>query len=180
MSRLMSCLRHAASLVVLVLFAIVLQPLQAQTNTNQIATLRWYSAITPLSFSVQASPYGIAFDGANIWVAGQTGTLTKMRANDGEILKTVSLPGGANGVAFDGANLWVTSYPSNTVAKVRASDGVVLGTFTAGNGSSGIAFDGSNLWVANSYDNTVSKLRASDGVNPVSYTHLTLPTILRV
>jgi len=45
----------------------------AQANPNQVATLRWYPAITGLSFPVAAIPYGIAFDGSNIWVASCSG-----------------------------------------------------------------------------------------------------------
>ena len=37
---------------------------------------------------IGTTPYGIAFDGANIWAANDTGTVTKLRASDGSTLGT--------------------------------------------------------------------------------------------
>src|SRR5208283_424430 len=96
-----------------------------------------------------ATLYGIAFDGANIWVANSgSNTVTKIRASDGSLVGTyaVSNPWG---IAFDGANIWVTNYGSKTVTKLRARDGCLLGTYGVGTKPLGIAFDGANIWVAN-------------------------------
>src|SRR5256885_2500524 len=103
------------SCLTLLSFAL-LAPATAQINPNQVATLRWYPAVTAVSFPVGAGAYGVAYDGANIWVAGYSSlTLTKLRANDGAVLSTIPIPSGAFGVAFDGANIWVTGYPTNIV-----------------------------------------------------------------
>ena len=59
----------------------------------------------------------VAFDGANIWVANESGnTVTKMSASDGTIISTYTVLR-PRGIAFDGANIWVASYDSNMVFK---------------------------------------------------------------
>src|SRR5580700_9740130 len=79
-------------------------------NPLRVALLRWYKANTTTTFSVGSQPYGVAFDGANIWTANLgDGTVTKLRANDGEVLGTFKVGGGPYGVTFDGANIWVSN-----------------------------------------------------------------------
>src|SRR5579872_3994662 len=57
------------------------------------------------TFSVPLLPYGVAFDGTNIWVSSAKGT-TELRVSDGATLGT--FPGqNGTGIAFDGANMWV-------------------------------------------------------------------------
>ncbi len=59
------------------------------SNPLKVALLKWYNANTvPTEFSVGAGPLGVAFDGANIWVAGSN--LTKLRASDGAGLRNLS------------------------------------------------------------------------------------------
>jgi len=136
-------------------------------NPLQVALLRWYQANqTENQFTVGSNPYGIAFDGANIWVTNcNSNTLTELRASDGTNLGTFTVGDVPFGIAFDGANIWVTNNGSNTVTKLRASDGTNLGTFSVGNNPAGIAFDGANIWVTGFTYGTVTKLRASDGTN---------------
>src|SRR5437016_1620158 len=74
-------------------------------NPLQVGLLSWYQASQPTSFAVGKSPYGVAFDGANIWVANQSSNnVTKLRASDGVVLGTFAVGSGPSGVAFDGAN----------------------------------------------------------------------------
>jgi hypothetical protein len=49
-------------------------------NPQQVAILRWYAANqAAISFAVGVDPVGVAFDGANIWVAnGADNTVTKL------------------------------------------------------------------------------------------------------
>src|SRR6202035_7782 len=131
-------------------------------NPLKVALLHWYRANTTTSFSVgntqNSNPYGIAFDGANIWTANHgEGTVSKVRASDGAPLGTFTVGGAPNFVVFDGANVWVTVSP-NTVSKLRASDGKNLGTFTVGSAPWWPAFDGENIWVPT--QDGVTKLRA--------------------
>ncbi|HEY1271337.1 MAG TPA: hypothetical protein VGF08_05110, partial [Terriglobales bacterium] len=116
-------------------------------------------------FAVGTTPQNLAFDGANIWVTNLAdGTVTKLRASDGELQGTFSIGSSPNDIVFDGANIWVSHTDSSGghLTKLRASDGVVLGTFAA-NGAWGLAFDGTNILVANRGFGTITKLRASDG-----------------
>src|ERR1700674_3558632 len=132
-------------------------------NPLRGALLRWYRANRTTSFSVGSQPYGVAFDGANIWTANfGDGTVTKLRANDGEVLGTFKAGAEPYGVTFDGANIWVSNVGDGTVDKLRASDGKNLGTFTVGAPPGWMAFDGGHVWLTHG-NNAVAKLRASDG-----------------
>ena len=136
----------------------------AAGNPLKIALLKWYRANTTTRFAVGSQPYGVAFDGENIWTANSgDGTVTKLRAADGTSLGTFKVGNLPNGVTFDGANVWASNGADNTVTKLRASDGKNMGTFKVGQMPFWMAFDGENIWVANFNDGTVSKLRASDG-----------------
>ncbi len=108
-------------------------------------------------YKVGGNPIGVAFDGANIWVANNgDGTVSKLRARDGVNLGTFSAPGSPYGVAFDGANIWVTG---TYVVELRASDGVQLGLFDVGSPTStGVAFDGANIWVGVAFKDSANKM----------------------
>jgi hypothetical protein len=61
-------------------------------NPLQIALLHWYNANRTASFAVGSEPSGVAFDGANIWVANQnSNNVTKLRASDGKLLGTFAV-----------------------------------------------------------------------------------------
>jgi hypothetical protein len=133
-------------------------------NPLKIALLKWYQANLTTSFKVGQNPYGIAFDGANMWVSNNgDSTVTKLRVSDGANLGTFNVGGAPMGVAFDGANIWVVNSFPNTVTKLRASDGTNLGEFAVGQVPFYAAFDGEAIWVANTQGASVTKLRASDG-----------------
>ena len=64
-------------------------------------------------------PYGVAFDGANIWVANEnSNTVTKLRASDGALLDTFPVGHKRYRIAFDGVNIWVANGGSGTVSKL--------------------------------------------------------------
>src|SRR6202521_2989446 len=145
----------------------------AHLNPLKIAELKWYLSNTSTEILAGNQPYGLCFDGANIWSANYgDDTITKIQANDGTILGTFKVGSHPFGILFDGANVWVSNSGFNTVTKLRASDGTTLGTFTVGSGTGGpgwMAFDGQNVWVPFS-GGTVTKLRASDGKNMGTFT----------
>jgi hypothetical protein len=137
-------------------------------NPLQVALLKWFPAYQSATFPVGNEPYGVAFDGANIWVVNNAGlgTVTKLLASTGAVVGTYGAGSEPWALAFDGANIWVTnnhSSNSDTVTKLLASTGAVVGTYSVGGGPEGVAFDGANIWVTNSWDNTVTKLLASTG-----------------
>jgi hypothetical protein len=136
----------------------------ARLNPLKVALLHWYLADTSTVFPVGNQPYGLCFDGANIWTANFAGNnVTKVRVSDGQLLGTFEVGTQPYGVTFDGADVWVSNELDNTVTKLRASDGKTLGTFRTGTFPTWTAFDGQSLWVPNARDNTLSKLRTTDG-----------------
>jgi hypothetical protein len=61
----------------------------AGANPLKVALLKWYKGNLTTSFTVGQQPYGVAFDGANIWTANSgDGTVSKLRASDGTLLGT--------------------------------------------------------------------------------------------
>jgi hypothetical protein len=143
---------------------------QLNHTTQQIAMLKWYmfaGGTFPVGTSRGSHPWGIAFDGANMWVVNQTfnNPISVLRASDGFHVMSPTVGSDPWGLAFDGANMWVTNRVDNNVSVVRASDGFHVMTPTVGSNPEGIAFDGANMWVVNNGDNTVSVVRASDGFN---------------
>ncbi|MGA3118662.1 MAG: IPT/TIG domain-containing protein [Syntrophobacteraceae bacterium] len=105
-------------------------------NPLQVALLRWYGANQTFpSYSVGNGPYGIAFDGANIWVTnneGLPGTVTKLKASDGSLVGTYSVGTSPIGIAFDGTNIWTVNVYDYTVTKLKAIDGSLIGTYSVG------------------------------------------------
>jgi DNA-binding beta-propeller fold protein YncE len=92
--------------------------LPVPVNPNQVAILRWYAANQTADFTVGNEPFGLAFDGANMWVTNELGgSVTKLRASDGSNLGVFPVGDGPTGVAFDGANIWVANGSSGTVSK---------------------------------------------------------------
>lgn len=132
----------------------------------------WYEEAQDMStFPVGTYPCGVAFDGANIWVANNgSGSVTKLRASDGTALGTYAVGFNPRGVIFDGTNIWVANTNSNSVTKLRASDGTVLGTYAVGWMPEWVAFDGTNIWVADYGSGKVTKLRTYDGTVMGNYT----------
>src|SRR6476646_5388815 len=71
------------------------------------------------SFTVGSGPWGLAFDGANIWVTSYTSPylVTELRASDGMPLGTFEAGGSTLTAAFDGTYIWVTNSLDNTVSR---------------------------------------------------------------
>lgn len=86
-------------------------------NPLQIALLRWYDATTVGTFSVANTTYGIAFDGAYIWVTSYWDSVTKLRVTDGGLVGSYTVGDKPRGIAFDGASVWITNYGIGTVSK---------------------------------------------------------------
>ncbi|MBA3961895.1 MAG: hypothetical protein H0X40_08345 [Chthoniobacterales bacterium] len=112
------------------------------------------------------SPLAMVFDGANLWVIGETDptkSVSKIRPSDGAILAILDTGTSPAQMVFDGANVWVTDQSDHTVTKIRVSDNVIVGTYSVSS-AFGLAFDGTNMWVGNNLGSTLTKIRASDGV----------------
>ena len=78
-------------------------------NRQQIALLKWYAVYRTASFAIGTSPYGVAFDGASIWVTNTiSNKVSKLRASDGVSLGIFTGGASPRGLAFDGENIWVS------------------------------------------------------------------------
>src|SRR5437762_4032481 len=81
---------------------------------QKAALLQWYRQDFPVGVPGGSLPIGLAFDGANIWVADLgNSTVIKMRASDGTVVGTF-FAGNPNvspwGLAFDGSSIRITNY----------------------------------------------------------------------
>ena len=71
------------------------------------------------SFEVNSSPYGMAFDGENIWVTSAgSGSIDKLRASDGTLLGHFNV-GSTVYATFDGTYIWISMYHKPEVERLR-------------------------------------------------------------
>ena len=93
---------------------------QKSVDSRSEALERWYESThhSSSTFMVRFYPYGVAFDGANIWVTNSGSvSVTKLRASDRTVLGTYNVGLNPRGVVFDGTNIWVVNYDSGTITK---------------------------------------------------------------
>jgi streptogramin lyase len=113
-----------------------------------------------------ANPYGIIFDGSNIWVTDSGDDKVKKLDQSGNILLSVSVGNGPRFPAFDGENLWVPCIGANAIYVIRATGGL-SGTVLAVLNGNGVfspqqaAFDGTRI-LATNLNNSVSLWNATD------------------
>ena len=94
--------------------------IQESVDSRFEALERWYESThhSSSTFMVGFYPYGVAFDGANIWVTNSGSvSVTKLRASDRTVLGTYNVGLNPRGVVFDGTNIWVVNYDSGTITK---------------------------------------------------------------
>jgi hypothetical protein len=109
-----------------------------------------------------SSPWGILFDGTNIWVSDHGDNKLKQLDAMGNVIQSVPVGNNPQLPVFDGTNIWVPNGNDNSVTVVRARDGIVLATLT-GNGlfePDQAAFDGQRILVTNV--SNVSLWKAAD------------------
>jgi DNA-binding beta-propeller fold protein YncE len=107
---------------------------------------------------VGTEPLEMAFDGKNIWVTDYTSSDITIVSQNGNYIKTISLPlADPEGIAFDGQSMWVANNGNNTdtVSKFDAASMTLVANYATGRSPDGVAFDGKNIWVTNSYGGTV-------------------------
>jgi hypothetical protein len=120
-------------------------------------------------------PFGIAFDGTNMWVTEANTSYISKITPTGTVTDYTGFDG-PDAIAFDGTNMWVANFGSSggvgsgngtTVMKVGPSGSIIGSAIMVGKGPTGIAFDGSNMWSSNYGDgvgsSTVSEI-SSTGV----------------
>jgi hypothetical protein len=70
------------------------------------------------TYAVGHGPFGVAFDGANIWVANFFSKSVMKLAVNGTVVSNVAVGDGLAGITFAGGYLWVANNGSNTVSKL--------------------------------------------------------------
>jgi len=141
--------------------------------TTGIATSQLYmidpaqppGAVTIVSGNLGSSPTGTAFDGARIWTANSSGSVSIVTPGPTIPWSVTTVSAGFSapvGALYDGANIWVTDIAAGTLLKLGSS-GDILQTVSVGDAPSFPVFDGSNIWVPNRNGNTVTVVRASTG-----------------
>ena len=119
-------------------------------------------AVTTVASNLGASPSGIAFDGARIWTANQSGSVSIVTPGASLPWSVTTVTGfaGLVDILYDGANIWVTDFGAGTLLRLDGS-GAILQTVAVGAFPASPIFDGTNIWVPNS--GSVSVVRASSG-----------------
>ena len=119
---------------------------------------RWLPVKVLATYTVTgANPYGIAFDGTNMWTANGSGDSVTKITPAGDNTTYTGNGAGPDAIAFDGTNMWTANYSGNSVTKITPS-GVAENYTVAASSPYGIAFDGTNMWTANYSGNSVTKI----------------------
>ncbi|HKF41879.1 MAG TPA: hypothetical protein VKG01_02150 [Thermoanaerobaculia bacterium] len=135
-------------------------------NLYQIDPSQPAGSVTTLASNLGNLPYGIAFDGARIWTANNSASVSIVTPGPTIpwTVTTVTVGPTLVGALYDGSNIWVASGESQNVLLKLDAAGTVLQTVTLGAGSFAFpAFDGSNIWVPNTVDGSVSVVRSATG-----------------
>jgi hypothetical protein len=141
------------------------------TGQSNPGTLYMIDPLTPagpvtlLSNTLGANPDGITFDGARVWTANGSGSVsiaTPAATIPWTVTTVATGASSLSGALYDGANVWVADNAAGTLLKLDGV-GAVLQTVTVGAQPLYAVFDGANIWVPNKASGTVTVVRASNG-----------------
>ncbi len=137
----------------------------SQDSSGFAAGLPYPGLAQGQTISVGTAPAGLAFDGANMWVANDgANTVQKIPIATRIPGPPIAVGREPNAVAFDGSNIWVANEIDGTLQKIPAATGVPGPPIHVGRSPQALVFDGSNIWVANTNDSTVQKVPVASGV----------------
>ena len=132
-------------------------------SDKQIAMLAWYDDPgRAAEIPVGENPYGIAFDGTNIYVTNFDGdTVSVIDPTTNTVIGSpIPVGDGPEGIAFDGTNIYVANPSDSTgddsVSVIDPATKTVTDTIRFGDFPIGIAFNGTNIYVTNYLGYTVS------------------------
>ena len=103
-----------------------------------------------LTVPVGPIPVYPIYDGTNIWVPCNSGSVSVVRPSDGRVLATLTGNGLSQPIsaAFDGQRILITSIGAvKGVSLFRAADFAPLGTFSITGAPWGACSDGVNFWI---------------------------------
>ena len=137
------------------------------------------SFLNTSSFSVsseESTPYGLAYDGTYLWVAGGAGDDVTKWSTAGVYqnvsFSTASQDGLVFGIEWDGTNFWASGYLNRKIYKYNSS-GVYQNFYIDVSSQTttpySSAWDGSHLWVIGRSEATVFKYNSSGTYQGVSF-----------
>jgi hypothetical protein len=125
-------------------------------------------AVTTLTSAVGPLAQGIAFDGARIWTANFSTSVSIVTLNPIAVATITTGSGNLVGILYDGSNIWVTDRTSNALLKLNSDAGIVQ-TINVGSSPNYPVFDGTNIWVPNSGSDSITVVRVKDAAgNPLT------------
>lgn len=100
-----------------------------------------------------SSPFGLTWDGEDLWVGSYSGILYEVDPADGTIITQMNSPGSvASGLGWDWHALWVSDRDDDVIRRVDPETGDVLATLSAPEAwPGGLGWDGWDLWHSNYY-----------------------------
>lgn len=115
-------------------------------------------AVTLLTGSLPTGPNDMAFDGFNIWVACQNGSVAKVNPNTAAVTTISGFSVFVLSITSDGTYMWITD--SSQLHKLDLNGNIVQSlSVSSGNQT---VFDGTNLWVPNRFSDMVTVVRVCD------------------
>jgi len=132
--------------------------------------------------TVGNNPQLVQSDGADLWVANNSGTVSRIRASDGKLLETWTGAANAFGVLCAMGKVFITgSTPPGKLYQIDPTQpvgAVTTLTSSLGNNPEGIAFDGQRIWTANPGGEFFVSSVSIVTLNPVSVTNVTAGFVL--
>ncbi len=95
----------------------------------------------------------------SIWALGSGGTLYRLSATTGKLLKQIRLPvSAAYNIWIGGGSVWVADDQGAKVVRVNPKTNRVVAQVPAGNGPADMAFSGTTAWVMNHRDRVLTRV----------------------
>jgi prepilin-type N-terminal cleavage/methylation domain-containing protein len=117
---------------------------------------------TTYAIGAGLAPISLAYDGANMWVANNSGNSITKVTSAGAISTFPATGVSPIGMAYDGFYMWSANGASNSLTKIT-SIGVTVNYPGTGPNPYAVAYDGTNIWIPNYGDSSVTKMNANTG-----------------
>ncbi len=120
--------------------------------------------VTTVLETLPAYPHDLAFDGARIWTANVSGSVSILTPSDSGSWTVRTLPiqfKRPSDILYDGTYMWVSDFEAGRMYKLDGS-GNVIQTIEVISPTK-MAFDGTNIWVPNYGLSTVTVISAATG-----------------
>ncbi len=150
-----------------------------RTNPGRLYFIDPLAGAGPVSIllsNLPANPNGIAFDGARVWTANASSSVSIITLNPTQATNVTTGFNNPLGILFDGANMWVTDTGLDDLLKLNAN-GNVIQSIPVGSDPRHPIFDGINIWVPNSTSNSVTVVRVKDTQGNALATPFVLATL---